>query len=158
MAVKDDLLDWVITNKNEIVEITEGGDTIYPTFRAGEAAGDLGTKLENVNNALGALKKEGLVTNPERGFWAWTGAVPVPAEKGEKAPRKRATTAPKDPLESARETLTRSLESITHQYNKSTDELVKAEKKVAELKMLQDRLASEEISIARALDSLTAEE
>jgi hypothetical protein len=154
MAVKDDLLDWVITNKNEVLAITENNETLYVTFRAGEAAGDLGTKLENVNNALGALKKEGLVVNPERGFWAWTGAVPVPAEKDEKAPRKRAAAAPKDPLASARETLQRSLESITFQYNKATDELAKANQKMNELQELMERLAGEEIALTAALDSL----
>lgn len=141
MAVKDDLLDWVITNKNEIVEITEDGLDVYPTFRAGEAAGDLGTNLGNVNNALGALKKEGFVANPERGFWAWTGAVPVEPVEAEKAPRKRATAASKDPLESARDTLQRSLESVTFQYNKATDELEKATTKVEELKVTMSRLA-----------------
>ena len=158
MAVKDDLLDWVITNKNEIVEITEDGLDVYPTFRAGEAAGDLGTNLGNVNNALGALKKEGLVSNPERGLWMWTGAVPVPAEKAEKAPRKRATTSTKDPLASATELLTRSLESITFQYNKATDELEKVTAKMTELQETMARLAGEEIAICKALDSLTREE
>jgi hypothetical protein len=154
MAVKDDLLDWVITNKNEVVEITQDGETIYPTFRAGEAAGDLGTNLGNVNNALGALKKEGLVVNPERGLWAWTGAVPAAPVEAEKAPRKRAAAAPKDPLESARETLTRSLESVTFQYNKVTDELEKANKKADALQEIQNRLVGEEIALNLALDSL----
>ena len=158
MAVKDDLLKWITTNKNEIVEITDDGLDIYPTFRAAEAAADLGVKKESASNALNSLKNEGLVENVERGLWSWTGAFPVAPPEGEKAPRKRAASTPKDPLASATELLTRSLESITFQYNKATDELEKVTAKMTELQETMARLAGEEIAICKALDSLTREE
>ncbi len=156
MAVKDDLLKWVTTNKSEVIAIDdETGNAEYVTFRAAEAAADLGIRKEAASNALSSLKSEGLVTLVETdgrtGIWAWTGATPV---EGEKVPRKRAASKSKDPVESARENLRRALEGVTFQWQKADDKEARLIEEQEKISVELDLLTKEKDRLEAALEAL----
>jgi DNA-binding transcriptional ArsR family regulator len=151
MAVKTDLLEWVIGTKHEIVEVSEEGLDIYESFHAAEAAADLGVRKEAASNALSALKDEGFVVNPERGKWSWTGAVPVESEK---TPRKRAKATPKDPVEIARQSLQKALEGVNKKWDKLSEkyETLNAQHLIAGAEL--NELLAERARLEEALDAL----
>lgn len=151
MAVKTDLLEWVINTKHEIVEVSEEGLDIYETFHAAEAAADLGVRKEAASNALSALKDEGFVTNPERGKWMWTGAVPAESEK---APKKRVKAQPKDPVEIARQSLQKALEGVTAKWDKTSQKYEALNQQWLAVGEELNGLVEEKARLEEALDAL----
>lgn len=152
MTVKDDLLEWIITNKNEINDDAES----YVTFRAGEAAGDLGTNINNVSKALGALRDEGLVVNPAHGFWAWTGGVPV--EKPVKATRSPRKAKSKDSTANAIQTLWEAVLDIRTRVEKATNGMQELEAAVVLGNEALEAMREEEKALTAAYNLLRRNE
>lgn len=151
MTVKEDLLEWIITNKNTMND----GEESYVTFRAGEAAGVIGTNINNVSKALGALKEEGVVVNPAHGFWAWTGEVP---EEPQEAPKRRRASNGTNPKAKAAESVKGVLEGIETRRAKAVTRMKTLQQELANVTTEVEELEEQEKVIRAAYDALAVKE
>lgn len=151
MTVKQELLQWIITHKNEVQDDAES----YVTFRAGEAAADIGTHINNVSKALSILRDEGLVVNPAHGQWAWTGGVPVESEKPARSPRK---AKPKDSMANAIDTLWSAVLDVRQMRVKAEENVTEAHLAFEAASMRVQILRTEEDALTAAYNVLKKDE
>lgn len=151
MTVKQELYQWIITNKHALNDDAE----THVTFRAGEAAADLATNINNVSKALGTLRDEGLVVNPAHGVWAWTGAVIHEAEKAPRSPRKARS---KDNMTNVVNTLWDAVLEARQRLHKAEWAVEEASTALAAAKVSVDIIRTEEAALTSAYNLLKKDE